>query len=100
MYRAGKLASRPDSLALCIASPQTLSSEIVLLLQEQPSPKFAMGGVDFEFMPEWFMPGKPVLYILRYGGNDIILGRAFINIVTPCGPRSNMDLTYYIRTIF
>jgi len=43
MYRAGKVASRPDSLALYIASPQTWSSEIAVLLQEQPSPTFAMG---------------------------------------------------------
>ena len=43
MYRAGKLGSRPDSLALYIASPQTWSSEIDVLLQEQPSPIFAMG---------------------------------------------------------
>jgi len=40
MCRAGKLASRPDSLALYIASPQTWSSEIAVLLQEQPSPTF------------------------------------------------------------
>ena len=46
------------------------------------------------------MPGKLVLYTLRYGGNDIILRIAFINSVTPCGPRSNMDLTYYIWTTF
>ena len=51
MYRTGKLASRPDSLALYIASPQTWSSEIAVLLQEQPSPTFAMGGVELEFVP-------------------------------------------------
>ena len=38
IYRAGKLASRPNSLALYIARPQTLSYEIAELLQEQPSP--------------------------------------------------------------
>jgi len=32
MYRAGKLSSRPDSLPLYIASPQTGSSEIAVLL--------------------------------------------------------------------
>jgi len=53
MYRAGKVASRPDSHALYIASPQTWSSEIFVLLQEQTSPTFAMGGVEFEFVPGW-----------------------------------------------
>jgi len=37
MYTAGKVASRPDSLALYIAIPQTWSSEIAVLLQEQPT---------------------------------------------------------------
>ena len=43
MCKAGKLASRPDSLALDIASPQTRSPEFAVLLQEQPSTKFALG---------------------------------------------------------
>jgi len=66
MYTAGKVASRPDSLAVYIASPQTWSSEIAVLLQEQPSPTFSLGSVEFEFVPEWSMPGKLVLYIIRY----------------------------------
>jgi len=43
MYRAGKLASRPDTLSLYIASPQTRSSEIDVFLQEQPSTNYAWG---------------------------------------------------------
>jgi len=43
MCRAGKLASRSDSLALYMASPQTWSSEIAVVLQDQPSPTFALG---------------------------------------------------------
>jgi len=42
MYRAGKLASRPNSLTLYIASPQTRSPEIDMLLQE-PSANIAWG---------------------------------------------------------
>jgi len=53
MYRAGKLASRPHSLFLYIASPQTSSSEIAVLLQEQPKPTFALGDVEFELAPQW-----------------------------------------------
>jgi len=83
MYRAGKLAARPDSLALYIASPQTWSSEISVLLQEQPSPTFALGGVEFKFIPEWSMPGRLMLYIIRYGADEIILRIAFVNSVTP-----------------
>jgi len=44
------------------------------------------------------MPGKLVLSILWYGRHEIILRIAFVDTVTPCGPRSNMDLTYYIWT--
>jgi len=61
MYRAGKLASRPDSLTLYIASPQTWSSEIAVLLQEQLSPTFALGGVEFELAPQWTVPGSGAL---------------------------------------
>jgi len=43
MYRAGKLTSRPDSLDLYIASSQTRSPEIDVLLQDQPSENFACG---------------------------------------------------------
>ena len=43
MYRAGKLASRPKSLALYIVRPQTWSPEIALLLQEQQTPQFTLG---------------------------------------------------------
>ena len=46
------------------------------------------------------MPGRLMLYIIRYGGDEIILRLAFVNSVTPCGPRSNMDLTYYVWTKF
>jgi len=100
MYIAGKLVSRPNSLALYFASPQMWSSELAVLLQAKPSPTFAMCGVDFEYVPEWSMPGKLVLCILRYGGHEIILRKAFVVSVSPCGVRSNIDLTYYIRITF
>ena len=43
MYRGDKLTSRPDSFALYIASPQTWSAEIAVLLQDQLTPTFALG---------------------------------------------------------
>jgi len=49
MYRAGKLASHPNSLAHNIARLQTWSYEFALLSQEQPSPPFKLGAVEFEF---------------------------------------------------
>ena len=52
MYRAGKLASRSNSLAVYIARPQTWPYEITDLLQEQPSPIFALGGMEFELVPQ------------------------------------------------
>jgi len=47
MYRMGKLASRPNSLDLYIASHQTKSPEIDVLLEDLPSENFARGGVVF-----------------------------------------------------
>jgi len=73
MYRAGKLASRPESLALYIVSPQTWSSEIAVLLQDQPSPTFALGGVGFELVPIWTVPGRAVRYTIRHGGEEMKL---------------------------
>jgi len=96
MYRAGKLASRPHSLALYIARPQTWSYEIVDLLQEQTTPTFAMGDVEFELVPQWSVPGRVVNYHIRYGREEIILTVVFIRSVLPYGPRSNLDLTYYV----
>jgi len=43
MYRTGKLASRPNSITLYIATPKTWSHEIDMLLQEQQSENFAWG---------------------------------------------------------
>jgi len=99
MYRAGKLASRPDSLTLYIASPQTWSSEIAVLLQEQLSPTFALGGVEFELAPQWTVPGRVVHYYIRHD-DEIILAIVFISSVLFCGPRSNIDLTHYVWTTF
>jgi len=100
MYRAGKLASRPDSLAPYIASPQTWSSEIAVLLQDQPSPTFALGGVEFELDPQWNVPGRAVRYTISHGGEEIILSISIISSDSPCGPRSNIDLTYHVWTLF
>ena len=50
MYRGGKLASHPQSIALYIACPpQTWADEIAVLLQEQPTLTFSLGSVGFEF---------------------------------------------------
>jgi len=53
MYRSGKLASRPKSLALYMHRPQTWSPEIAVLLQEQPTPQFALGCVEVQTVPQW-----------------------------------------------
>ena len=78
MYRAGKLASRSHSFALYIARPQTWSYEIAELLQEQPSPTFALGGVEFELVPQWSVTDRVVNYHIRCGGEEVILTVVFI----------------------
>jgi len=97
MYRAGKLASRPNSLTLYIASPQTRSHEIDML-QEQ-SANFAWGGVGFELDPLRTVPGRSVHYTIRHGGEEIILAISVIISDPPCGPRSNLDLTNHVWTL-
>jgi len=65
MYRGGKLASRPQSIALYIACPpQTWADEIAVLLQEQPTPAFSLGTVAFEFVPEWSKLGNVMHYVV------------------------------------
>ena len=100
MYRAGKLASRPDSFALYIASPQTWSPEIAMLLQEQPSPTVALGGAEIKHILEMSLRGRLMLYIIRCGGEEIVLRLEFATSVPRCGLRSNIDLTCNVLTTF
>jgi len=46
------------------------------------------------------MLGKLLHYVIRYGGDEIILRIACVESVNPCGPRSNMDLIYHVWTTF
>ena len=59
-------------------------------------PSIYIGVVEFETVPSWAMPRRSVTYSIRYGGDEIILKVAYVNSVIPCGPRSNVDLTYNI----
>jgi len=61
-------------------------------------PSIYIGGVEFVTVPLWSMPGRSVTYSIRHGGDEIILKVAYVNSVIPCGPRSNIDLTYNIWT--
>jgi len=56
--------------------------------------------VEFELVPQWYVPGRVVIYYIGYGREEIILTVVFIRNVLPCGPRSNIDLTYYAWTTF
>ena len=71
-----------------------------MLLQEQPTPKFSLGSVEFVFVPEWSIPGNVLHYVVKYGGDEIVLRNQCIDSVAPCDPRSNMDLTYHIWSTF
>ena len=39
-------------------------------------------------------------YTIRKGGEEIILSVSIISIESACGPRSNIDLTYHVWTLF
>jgi len=98
LYRAGNLASRPDSLDLYIANPRTKSPEIDELLQDQPSENFAW-GVGIELDPLWTVPGRALRYTIRHGGDEFKISISIISSETSCGPRSNIDLTYHVWTL-
>ena len=101
MYRGGKLASHPQSIALYIACPpQTWAEEFAVLLQEQTTPTFSLSSVAFVFVPEWSIPGNVLHYVFKYGGDEVVLRIQCIDSVAPCGPRSNMDLTYHTWSTF
>jgi len=46
------------------------------------------------------VPGKAVRYTIRHGGEEIILSMSIISTDSPCGPRSNIDLTNHVWTMF
>jgi len=100
MYRAGKLASRPKSMALYILRPQTWYPEFDMIMQETGNPQFVLGGVEFVRVTSWAMPGRSVPYRIRHGGDEIILKISYMNCDLPCGPRANIDLTYNLWTTF
>ena len=39
-------------------------------------------------------------YSIRHGGEEIILSISIISSISPCGPRTNIDLTYHVCTMF
>jgi len=100
MYRAGKLATRPKSMALYIARPQTWSPEFNMLMQETGTLQFELGGVEFVSVTSWAMPGRSVFYRIRHDGDKIILKISYVNCDIPWGPRANLDLTYNLWTTF
>jgi len=46
------------------------------------------------------VPSKTACYFSRHGGDDFKLQIMIVNSVIACGPRSNIDLTYYLWTTF
>jgi len=100
MYVSGKLVSRPDVITIYIACHrQKWSANISVLLQRQRTPSFSLNSLDFLFVPECSLPGKMFHYYIRYGevrGLRLVC----VDSVSPCGPRSNIDLTHYVWATF
>ena len=46
------------------------------------------------------MPGRAVRYTIRHGGEEVILSISITSSESACGPRSNIDLTYHVWTLF
>jgi len=101
MYIRGKLVSRPVSISVYIAcNPQKWSLDISVLLQMQHTPAFCLDNLDFLFIPECSIPGKMLHYVIRYGVELKAVRIVYIDIVKPCGPRSNVHLTQFIWSTF
>jgi len=45
------------------------------------------------------VPGRAVRYTIRHGGEEIILSISIIISDSPCGSRSNIDLTNHVWTL-
>ena len=101
MYIGGKLVSRPDLITIYIAChPQKWSTDISILLQKQRTPAFSLNRLDFLYVPECSLPGEILHYYIRYGEEVRDLRIVCVHSVSPCGPRSNIDLTYYVWATF
>jgi len=69
-------------------------------MQENETPQFVLGYVEFVSVLSWAMPGRSVSYWIRHDGDEIILKITYVNCDIPCGPRANLNLTYNLWTTF
>ena len=51
-------------------------------------------------MPTYSRPGSNVFYTVRLGNEIAALRIAIVNSSKPCGPRSNINFTYYMWETF
>jgi len=101
LYIGGKLVSRPDSIITHIVCHlQNWYSDISVSLQILHSLAFSLGCLDFLFVPECFIPGKMLHYIIRYGVENRALRIVCIDSVKLCGTCSDNELTDYIWSTF
>jgi len=99
MYIGGKLASHPDLIIVYIAyHPQKRSSDISILLQLQHNLAFSFDS--FWNMSDFTIPGKLILYGIKYGEQTANLRIICTESTKPCTLRSNNDLTHYVWSIF
>ena len=101
MYIGGILADHPGIITVYIAyHPQKLCPEISALLQISSTPAFSFDKLDFLYMPTYSRQGSNVFYTVRFGNEITALLIAIVNSVKPCGQRSNINFTHYMRQTF
>ena len=101
MYLGGILSDHPGIITVYIAyHPQKLCPEISALLQISSTPSFSFDKLDFLYIPTYFRPGSNVFYTVRFCNEITALRIAIVNSSKPCGPRSNINFTYYMWETF
>jgi hypothetical protein len=101
VYSGGILSDHPGIITVYIAyHPQKLCPEISALLQISSTPSFSFDKLDFLYIPTYFRPGSNVFYTVRFCNEITALRIAIVNSSKPCGPRSNINFTYYMWETF
>ena len=101
MYIGSKVTSHPNLITIHTAyHPQKLSSKIAVLLQISHTPAFSLASLDFVFVSYYSRPGENIHFTVRHEDLTIAVRIVCVDCVSPCGPRSNLNLVHCMWSTF
>ena len=101
MYIGSKVTSHPNLITIYTAyHPQKLSSKIAVLLQISHTPAFSLASLDFVFVSYYSRPGENIHFTVRHEDLTIAVRIVCVDCVSPCGPRSNLNLVHCMWSTF